>query len=101
MIKDLKNFLWLLKLGALVNIYFLVRTLSSPIASADVHVEIPAVILFSVSSFRCLFPVRYKDNIVFHDSPLSSIFLTRLLATFSEGALIYQLSHLIRLINTS
>ena len=80
MTKDLKIFLWVLKLGALVNIYFLGRTFVQPLASMDVHVVIPAQILFAVSAFRCIFPVRYKDNIVFHDFPLSSIFLTRLFA---------------------
>lgn len=98
-VKDLNRFLWLLKLGALVNLYFLARTLSPPLASADAHIRLPALILFAVSAFRCLFPVSYKDNIVFHRSPLSSIFLTRLLATFSEIALIYQLAYLIRLLN--
>ena len=101
MFKDLKLFLWLLKLGALVNIYFLWHTFIPPFVSLDPHVLIPARILFAVSAFRCLFPVRYKDNIVFHNSPLSSIFLTRLLATFSEVALIYQLAYVIRLLNVA
>jgi hypothetical protein len=101
MINDLKIFLWSLKLGALVNLYFLGRTLVPPLLFADTHVVIPAQILFTVSAFRCLFPVRYKGNIVFHNSPLSSIFLTRLLATFSEVALIYQLSYVIRLLNVA
>jgi hypothetical protein len=99
MIKDLKIFLWILKLGALVNLYFLGQTLVPPLGSADAHVVIPAQILFAVSTYRCLFPVRYKDNIVFHDSPLSSVFLTRSLATFSEVALIYQLAYVLRLLN--
>jgi hypothetical protein len=97
--KNFKIFLWLLKLGALVNLYFLVKTLTPPLVSTDINVLIPAQILFAVSTYRCLFPVRYKGNIVFHDSPLSSIFVTRLLATFSEVALIYQLSYVIRLLN--
>ncbi len=96
---DLKIFLWALKLGALVNLYFLGQTLVPPLVSADAHVLIPARILFAVSAFRCLFPVRYKDNIVFHDSFLSSVFLTRLFATFSEAALIYQLAYVLRLLN--
>lgn len=99
--KESRSFLWSLKLGALVNLYFLGRTLVPPLVSADRHVVIPAQILFAVSAFRCLFPVRYKDNIVFHNSPLSSVFLTRLLATFSEVALIYQLAYVIRLINSA
>ena len=52
-----------------------------------------------MSAFRCLFPNQYKGNVVFHDTPLSSIFLTRLLATFAEVAFIYQLSHVLRLLN--
>lgn len=99
MFNNLKIFLWSLKLGALTNFYFLGRTLVPPLASVEAQVLIPAQILFSVSAFRCLFPVRYKDNIVFHDSPLSSVFLTRFLATFSEVALIYQLAYGIRLLN--
>lgn len=101
MLKDLKIFLWLLKLGTLVNLYFLWQTFIPPLVSVDVHVIIPARILFAVSAFRCLFPVRYKDNIVFHDSPLSSIFMTRLFATFSEVALIYQLAYVLRLLNVA
>ena len=50
-------------------------------------------------TYRCLFPNRYKDNVVFHDSPLSSTFVTRLLATVAEVAFIYQFSHVIRLLN--
>lgn len=101
MLKDLKIFLWLLKLGALVNLYFLAQTFLPPLVSVDAHIMIPARILFAVSAFRCLFPVRYKDNTVFHDSPLSSIFLTRLFATFSEVALIYQLAYVLRLLNVA
>jgi len=99
MVVSFKLFFWLLKLGALANLYFLGRTFTFPLASVDAEVLIPAQILFAVSAFRCLFPVRYKDNIVFHNSPLSSVFLTRLFATFSEVALIYQLAHIIRLLN--
>lgn len=99
MFKEFKNFLWLLKLGAVVNLYFLGRTVFSPLDFADAHVVIPAQILFAVSAYRCLFPVRYKDNVVFHDSVFSSIFVTRMLATFSEVALITQLSYLLRVLN--
>jgi len=97
--EDLTLFLWLLKLGALVNLYFLVNTLVAPGSTAGARILIPAQILFAVSAFRCLFPVQYKGNVVFHDSPLSSIFLTRLLATFSEVAYIYLLAYVIRLVN--
>jgi hypothetical protein len=45
--------------------------------------------------------VRYKGEIVLHDSPLSSIFLIRALATASEMALIYQLAYLLRTLNAA
>lgn len=92
-------FLWFLKLGALINLYFLANTYALPSGTTNAHIVIPAQILFAVSAYRCLFPVRYKDNVVFHDSFFSSIFLTRLLATFAEVAFIYQFSHVIRLLN--
>ncbi len=95
---DFSALLWLLKLGAAVNIYLLGGLLA--LATPDPQVVIPGLILLSVSAFRCLFPNRYLDNVVFHDSPLSSIFLTRLLATFSEVAYIYQFAYVIRVLNT-
>ena len=93
---DFTTFLWLLKLGALVNLYFLAKTVG---LDGNPHIIIPAQIFFIVSIYRCLFPVHYKDNTVFHQSFFSSIFFTRLLATFSEVAYIYQFSHVIRLLN--
>ncbi len=99
MFNDFKIFLWLLKLGALINLSFLANTYALPSGTTDAQIVIPAQILFGVSAYRCLFPVRYKDNVVFHSSPFSSIFLTRLLATFAEVAFIYQFSHVIRLLN--
>ena len=62
-------------------------------------IVIPAQILFAVSGYRCLFPNRYKDNVVLHPSPLSSTLVTRVLATFAEVAWIYQFSHVIRLLD--
>jgi hypothetical protein len=91
--------LWLLKLGALINLYFLACTLALPSGAADAHIVVPAQILFVVSAYRCLFPNRYKDNVVFHATPLSSTLVTRLLATCVEVAWIYQFSHVIRLLN--
>ena len=96
--RDFTTALWLLKLGALVNLWFLASTFARG-SDADPHIVVPAQILFAVSAFRCLFPNRYKDNVVFHDTPLSSIFVTRLLATFVEVAYIYQFSHVLRLLN--
>lgn len=99
MTTDYSVFLWLLKLGALVNVYFLAKTLSPDISALDPHLLIPAQILFAVSGYRCLFPNRYEDNVVFHQSPFSSTLVTRILATFSEVAYIYQFAHVLRLLN--
>src|SRR5262245_66564568 len=59
MIRDVTIFLWLLKLGALVNLYFLANTLVPPRNAADPRLLVPAQILFAVSAFRCLFPNPY------------------------------------------
>jgi hypothetical protein len=96
---DFTPFLWLLKLGALVNLAFLANTFAPGPGEADPHILIPAQILFAVSAVRCLFPNRYKDNVVFHASPLSSTLVTRVLATFAEVAWIVQFSHVLRLLN--
>jgi len=81
-----------LKLGGLINLYFLANT--RPLSGV-----LPAQILFAVSAYRCLFPVRYEHNVVFHDSVFSSIFVTRLFATFSEIAYIFLFSYVLRLLN--
>ena len=94
-----KYFLWLLKLGTLLNLYLFLQTLIPPLVFIDAHILIPAQIFFIVSAFRCFFPVSYVTSAVLHDSLFSSIFLTRLFATFSEVAYIYQFSYLIRLFN--
>lgn len=99
MFRDFTTFLWLLKLGALVNLFFLADTLVPPTSTADPGLLVPAQILFAVSAYRCAFPNQYKANVVFHDTPLSSIFLTRLLATFAEVGFIHQLAYVLRLLN--
>eukprot|EP01084_Bolivina_argentea_P037992 70241_1 len=87
-----------LKLGSIHNGYLLFKTFA--IYNMDyVHIIIPAQILLAVSIYRCIFPIRYKNYIVLHDSPISSIFWTRVLATFSEIAWIYQLSAVLRDLN--
>ena len=96
MSRDYTVALWLLKLGAPLNLYFL---LSTPDAG-DPFIVVPARILFVVSAFRCLLPVRYEHNVVLHDSIFSSIFLTRLLATLAEVAYIFQFSHVLRVLDT-
>ena len=94
-----KYFLYLLKLGTFLNLYFLFKTLTPPLLFVNLHIRIPAQIFFTVSAFRCFFPVSYVTSAVLHESLFSSIFLTRLLATFSEVAYIYQFSYLLRLFN--
>ncbi|MFP6664045.1 MAG: hypothetical protein VCC00_07605 [Deltaproteobacteria bacterium] len=96
---DFTTLLWLLKLGALVNLYFLAQSLALPPAIADPQIVVPAQILFAVSAYRCLFPNRYKNNVVFHATPLSSTLVTRVLATAVEVAWIYQFAYVIRLLN--
>jgi hypothetical protein len=97
--RDFGIFLWLLKLGAIPNLYFLASTFVPPANAVDPRFLVPARILFAVSAFRCLFPNQYKGNVVFHDTPLSSIFLTRFLATFAEVGFVYLLSHVLRTLN--
>lgn len=99
MFGDYTIVLWLLKLGSLLNLYFLVNTRLLASSNADWYIVMPAQILFAVSAYRCLFPVRYEHNVVFHDSIFSSVFVTRLLATFSEIAYIFLFSHVLRLLN--
>jgi hypothetical protein len=99
MFRDFTVVLWLLKLGGLINLYFLVNTLLLASPDADSYITLPAQILFAVSAYRCLFPVRYEYNVVFHDSIFSSIFVTRLFATLSEIAYIFLFSRVLRLLD--
>ena len=92
-------FLWLLKLGALFNLYFLWQSLISPFVIVDAHLVIPAQIFFVVSIYRCLLPVNYTTNAVLHDFFMSSIFLTRFFATICEVVYIYQFSYLLKIVN--
>ena len=89
MLRDYTVVLWLLKFGTLINLFFLINTRRPASADAEAHILLLAQIFFAVSAYRCLFPVRYEHNAVFHDSILSSIFMTRLFATFSEIAYIF------------
>lgn len=91
---DVAPLLWSLKLGALLNLWFL---WSTP-PDGDPLLVVPAWILFAVSAWRCLFPVRYDNAVVFHDTVFSSIRFTRVLATFSEVAYIFQFSHVLRVL---
>ncbi len=99
MLVDFTVLLWLLKLGAVVNLYLLVNTLALASGAVDAQVIVPAQILFVGSAYRCLFPNRYADNIVFHATPFSSTLVTRLLATAVEVSWIYQFAYVLRLLN--
>ena len=61
-----KYLLWMLKMGTLVNFYFLLQTIVTPISSVDPYLLIPAQILFLVSAYRCMFPVNYSNYITKH-----------------------------------
>ncbi len=97
--RDYNTFLWLLKLGGLLNLYILMTTTRLPSAGADAYIILPSQIFFAVSAYRCFFPVRYEHGVVLHDSILSSIFATRLFATFAEIAWIFLFSRVLRLLN--
>ena len=92
-------FLWLLKLGAVFNLYLLARSFALPADSVDPRIAVPARIFFAVSAYRCVFPNRYEGNVVLHASLLSSTFVTRTLATFAEVAWIFQAAQVIQLCN--
>ena len=94
-----KYLLWILKIGTLINIYFLLQTIISPISNVDSFLLIPAQILFLVSAYRCMFPVNYSSHAVLHDNAFSSVFITRFLVTFVEISYIFMFSHVIRIIN--
>jgi hypothetical protein len=79
-----------------LNVYFFIYT---P-AAGDPLITASARLFFAVSAFRCLFPVRYEHHVVFHDSAISSIFLTRLLATGAEVAYVFLFSHVLRVLDT-
>ena len=99
--QNINFFLWSIKIGAVLNLYFFYKTFSSPLLFTNLNLLIPARVFFLVSVYRCLFPVNYVGNIVFHKSIFSSVFITRLCATFSEIAMIYQISYLLHLLNVN
>lgn len=98
---DFRLFLWLLLLGVPLNVYFFANGAGFFADGGDPKIILPALIFFGVSAYRCLFPNRYEGNVVFHDTKLSASLPTRILATFSEVAYIYQFSHVIRVLNVN
>ena len=100
-VRDVTRFLWLLKLGAVANLAFLAHTFSPAVRAADPRIVVPAQILFAISAWRCLFPNRYVNHIVLHDTVLSSTLVTRVLATAVEVAWIAQFAHVLRLANVA
>jgi hypothetical protein len=62
MFRDYTTVLWLLKLGSLINLYFLVNTRLLASGDSDPYIVLPAQILSAVSAYRCLFPVRYEHT---------------------------------------
>ena len=91
---DFAGVLWALKFGAVTNALLIVSLLSTPRAEGTVLA--PALVLLSVSAFRCVFPNRYRGQVVLHDTVFSSIFWTRVLATLAEVGFIFLLSLLLR-----
>ena len=84
----------LLVLGALSNLWLLRRTIG--FRGVPPEAQLPALVFCAVNAFRCAFPNRYNGNIVWRDTPLSSIFLTRVLATLAELAWVAQLGWYVR-----
>ena len=76
---DFRALLWLLKLGAGMNLFLIASLLA--VGTPNPQVVVPGLILLGVSGFRCLFPNRYLDNIVFHDTPLNVRKIPRLILT--------------------
>ncbi|XP_063693635.1 uncharacterized protein LOC134825387 [Bolinopsis microptera] len=83
-------------LGVLPNLYLLWTLLHLPATT----ITTCATIFIGINTFRCVFPNRYNNNIVLRDTVLSSIFITRLLATFSEVSWLIMLSEVAKDLDT-
>ena len=53
---------------------------------------VTAQVFAAICGYRCIFPNRYNGCVVLRDNILSSIAITRIMATFAEMFLLYQLS---------
>ena len=95
-----KYFLQGLRIGVISNLFLLWASLTIANISNDLFLVVPAIILISVSAFRCLFPVNYASKSVIIDTVLSSVFVTRFLVTIVEVTYIYMFSYVLRIINS-
>ena len=95
-----RYFLQGLRVGVISNLFLLWASLTFVNISNDLFLVVPALILISVSAFRCLFPVNYASKSVIIDSILSSVFVTRFLVTVVEVTYIYMFSYVLRIINS-
>ena len=66
-----KYFLQGLRIGVVSNLFLLWASLIMANTSNDLFLVVPAIILISVSAFRCLFPVNYASKSVIIDSIFS------------------------------
>jgi len=82
-------------LGAALNAY-LAYVCFVTMADHNRSALVPAQIFVVVCGYRCAFPNRYNNSVVLWDTWLSSLFLTRVLATFAEIAWIWQLAWFLR-----
>ena len=95
-----RYFLQGLRVGVISNLFLLWASLTFVNISNDLFLLVPALILISVSAFRCLFPVNYASKSVIIDSILYSVFVTRFLVTVVEVTYIYMFSYVLRIINS-
>lgn len=86
--------------GALTNAWCLYVTMGMH-ELVPAGIMIPAQVFIIVCGFRCVFPNYYNDCVVLHDTWLSSIWLTRFFATFSEVFWLWQLAEVARDLNAT
>ena len=87
-----------IKIGSISNAMLLYLTFYLNLDAPSYSLT-PARIFLFVNMFRCTFPNHFHNKIVLHDTLLSSIWITRFLATFSEVIFMYTLSALARDLN--
>lgn len=83
-----------LLVGLLSNTVLLLMSLQ--MQTVPRFILLPVQAFLAISGYRCAFPNRYNGCVVWRDTILSSIFVTRALATLSEMAWLSTLSQLLR-----